>query len=202
VGGFSHWRLCEPSSACNTINRGALSRPQFSLGMHAWWKWRISCAGRSGPIDQANRTISEGNNHALPQWSTVWRAANTPRVITQPTKNRRPLIGAPFRKTCKTSNGSRVALRQNKRSRHYIPRRVLGSTLATAAKSWQRPEWQAQHDGRQLPIGTYSAQLGAGSDAGIALIELYDADAGSPSARLINAAGRNQAGDGRQCSHR
>ena len=48
-----------------------------------------------------------------------------------------------------------------------------------------------------LAPGNYSAQLtGVGGSTGVALVESYDADAGSPLARFTNLSARNQVGTG------
>jgi hypothetical protein len=47
------------------------------------------------------------------------------------------------------------------------------------------------------PVGSYTAQVsGVGSTTGVALAEIYDADAGSPPARLINISARASVGTG------
>jgi sugar lactone lactonase YvrE len=48
-----------------------------------------------------------------------------------------------------------------------------------------------------LPLGGYSAQVnGANNSTGVALIEAYEADTGTPSARFVSLSARNQVGTG------
>jgi hypothetical protein len=52
---------------------------------------------------------------------------------------------------------------------------------------------------QSLPVGTYSAEVSSVSGgSGIALVELYDADTGSPTAHFVNLSARCQAGSGSQ----
>ena len=45
-----------------------------------------------------------------------------------------------------------------------------------------------------LPAGAYSVQVAAAAAAGVALVEAYDADAGTPPVRLVNLSVRSVAG--------
>ncbi|MES2696553.1 MAG: TonB family protein [Verrucomicrobiota bacterium] len=47
-----------------------------------------------------------------------------------------------------------------------------------------------------LPTGTYSAHVEATSGSGIALVEAYDADTGTPSSQIVNLSARSTAGTG------
>ncbi len=49
-----------------------------------------------------------------------------------------------------------------------------------------------------LGTGAYSAVVGAGGGAGVTLLEVYDADGGTPTARLVNASTRAFVGTGEQ----
>jgi len=48
----------------------------------------------------------------------------------------------------------------------------------------------------RLPAGSYTAQVAGDTDSGVALVEVYDADAGSPAACFMSLAARNEVGTG------